>query len=103
MQNEQTGNIEKLMSVADMLRTGDKSKTQRWEDKVRENIKKGKMVHPDFVKPDGSPIPKEAIIFKVGELIDIKGYTYRLVYLNEKTLIFEPVKPEDILPGDGKE
>jgi len=45
-------------------------------------------------RPNGSPVPKHWTILTVDELVEIKGYTFKVVYINESTLILEPVKLE---------
>jgi len=99
MQNEETGKIEQLTEL----------KTP--EDLAKLNMRLQQKVggfYPNLIKLDGSPVSKTAIVFTIDELVDIKGYTYRLVYMNESTLVFTPVSPEDSVKflkkaGDGKE
>ena len=50
-----------------------------------------------LIRPNGEPIPKHWSIFTVGELIVIKDYTFRVAYINESTIVFEPVKPTDAI------
>ena len=44
-----------------------------------------------LVRPNGKPVPKHWSIFKVGEDVTVKDYTFKVVYLNESTIILEPV------------
>lgn len=44
-----------------------------------------------LVRPDGSPVPKHWSVFSVGELVVIKDYTFRVAYIGEKIILFEPV------------
>jgi len=46
-----------------------------------------------LLRADGSPVPKHWTILKQGELIDIKGYTFRIEYIGETAILLEPVKP----------
>ncbi len=54
-------------------------------------------LHPDptdatkLVRPDGTPIPKNAIVFHEGEEVVLKGYTYRVAHINEASIVLEPV------------
>ena len=48
-----------------------------------------------LLRPDGSPVPKSWTIFKVGELVVIKDYTFRVAYIGESNILFEPVKATD--------
>lgn len=43
-----------------------------------------------LVRPDGSPVPDNWITFKVGELVEIKGYTFVVKYIGETSILFEP-------------
>ena len=44
-----------------------------------------------LVLPDGNPVPKHWSVFEVGEDVVIKGYTFRVVYVGETSILFEPV------------
>lgn len=76
------------------------------EDKERfERIKQhiGKLeimasdYHPNLFRPDGSPVPIHWSVFKIGELVMIKDYTFRVAYIGESNILFEPVKPDEPL------
>lgn len=45
-----------------------------------------------LVRPDGSPVPQHWTVLTVGEHVEVKGYTFKVGYINETTLILEPVK-----------
>jgi hypothetical protein len=45
----------------------------------------------ELVLPDGKPVPKHWAIFAVGEDVVIKGYTFRVAYIGETAILFEPV------------
>jgi hypothetical protein len=47
----------------------------------------------DLVRPDGSPVPKTWSTFRLGEEVIIKDYTFRVAYIGETSLLFEPVGP----------
>lgn len=49
-----------------------------------------------LVRPDGSEVPKHWAIFKVGELVVLKDYTFKIGYMNEGTIILEPVGPIEV-------
>jgi hypothetical protein len=49
-----------------------------------------------LVRPDGSEVPKHWAIFQVGELVVLKDYTFKIVYMNDGTIILEPVGPIEI-------
>ena len=44
-----------------------------------------------LVRPNGSPVPEYWSVFKVGEEITIKGHSFRVEYIGETSILFEPV------------
>lgn len=44
-----------------------------------------------LLRPDGSPVPKHWAVFKVGEVITIKNYSFKVAYIGETAILFEPV------------
>lgn len=48
---------------------------------------------PVLLRPDGSPVPDTWIQFQVGEHVEIKGYTFRVGWVGETAILFEPVGP----------
>lgn len=46
-----------------------------------------------LARPDGSPVPDHWAVFAVGENVVIKNYTFRVAYVGESTILFEPVGP----------
>lgn len=51
-----------------------------------------------LLRPDGSPVPAHWSTFTVGEQVIIKNYTFRVAYIGETAILFEPVGP--IVVGD---
>ncbi len=49
--------------------------------------------YPGLIRPDGTPVPKHWAVFHVGEEIVIKGYTFKVAYIGETSILFEPVGP----------
>lgn len=45
----------------------------------------------DLVRPDGSPVPAHWPVFVVGEMVVIKDYTFKVAYIGETAIMFEPV------------
>ena len=45
----------------------------------------------NLCRPDGSPVPKHWPIFQVGESVVIKNYTFKVAYIGETAILFEPV------------
>ena len=59
-----------------------------------------KLVHGS-VRPDGSPVPEHWSIFTVGEEVTIKDYTFKVAYIGESAILFEPVGPR-VLDNDSE-
>lgn len=74
---------------------------QPGESKLEKAIAKlgGKIAdyHAGLLRPDGSPVPIHWSVFKIGELVTIKDYTFRVAYIGESNILFEPVKPDEPL------
>lgn len=47
----------------------------------------------DLVRPDGTPVPNHWSIYKVGESVVVKDYTWQVVHIGEKHMLLEPVGP----------
>lgn len=47
-----------------------------------------------LLRPDGTPVPKHWAIFTLGEHVVIKDYTFKVCYLGETAVLFEPVAPQ---------
>ena len=45
----------------------------------------------ELVLPDGKSIPSHWAVFTVGEDVVIKGYTFRVAYIGDTSILFEPV------------
>jgi len=48
-----------------------------------------------LLRPDGSEVPKHWAVFQIGELVALKDYTFKIAYMNDGTIILEPVGPAD--------
>jgi len=46
-----------------------------------------------LLRPNGQPVPKHWSVFTVGEDVVIKDYTFRVAYVGETNILFEPVGP----------
>lgn len=79
--NEMLANFEK--SVSDQAKTLAQLSLQRM----------------DLLRPDGTPVPKHWTVFSLSELVNIKGYTFRVAHIGESHILFEPVGPMDIAIG----
>ncbi len=43
-----------------------------------------------LLRPDGSPVPAHWCVFAVGELVSIRNCTFRVAYVGEAAILFEP-------------
>ncbi len=46
-----------------------------------------------LVRPDGTEVPKHWTQFQVGEAVVIKDYTFKVAYVGETSILFEPLGP----------
>ena len=53
-----------------------------------------------LLRPNGEPVPAHWTIFQLGELVELKGHTFRVAYFNENTVLLEPA-PIPVLPAAG--
>jgi hypothetical protein len=71
--------------------------TNRFESLQEDKTLRDKILALDqranLLRPDGTPVPKHWSIFAIDEEITIKNYTFKVVYINESSITFEPVKP----------
>jgi hypothetical protein len=51
-----------------------------------------------LLRPDGSPVPAHWSVFREGEVITVKNYQFRVVYIGETSILLEPAGP--VLLGD---
>lgn len=54
--------------------------------------------HSSLVRPNGEPVPRHWTQFRLGELVEIKNYRFRVAYIGETTILFEPFAP--VIIGD---
>lgn len=50
-----------------------------------------------LVRPNGKPVPPHWAIFTIDEQLIIKDYTFKIAYMNETTIVLEPVGPVPII------
>ena len=70
--------------------------------RMMENEARGIAAMARLVRPDGTPVPKHWTVFAQGELVAIKDYTFKVAYIGETSILFEPVGPV-ILKQEGGE
>lgn len=90
MMNPDTNKFEPLAEKA-----SDEQLKNRHERRKEEALQRklGKLTRAQLVRPDGSPVPDHWSIFTVGEEVAIKNYTFKIVYIGETSILFEPVGP----------
>ena len=49
--------------------------------------------YPNLLRPNGKLVPKTWTIFSMGEEVVIKDYTFKVAYIGETSILFEPVGP----------
>lgn len=95
--NPETNRFEKLTELTE--NPGYEAQlAQRYEAKMAETLAKAS---PQLLRPDGSPVPETWSTYREGELVVVKGYTFRVAHIGESYLVLEPVAPEDALPATG--
>lgn len=72
-----------------------KDMTKEEQDRLAEMLAKvhGAENGVVLIRPDGSPVPKHWSVFTVGEKVVIKNYTFKVAYIGESNILFEPVGP----------
>ena len=49
-----------------------------------------------LLRPNGEPVPEHWTQFQIGECVVIKNYTFRVAYIGETSILFEPVGIPDL-------
>lgn len=57
-------------------------------------------VEGSLLRPDGTPVPPHWAVFSIDERVIIKNHIFKVAYIGETSILFEPVSPADVLPGD---
>lgn len=91
--NPDTNRFEPLTKEEDD-RIGDELKDSLMEE--FQQMIKGK--HAGLVRPDGTGVPKHWTVFAQDELVVIKDYTFKVAYIGETSILFEPVGPVIVKP-----
>ena len=82
-----TDQLEELFMITELRDSSTKAKQQIQlliDEKYKGSV---------LVRPNGTPIPKHLSILQVDEKIVIKDYTFKVAYMNDTTLVLEPVGP----------
>lgn len=73
--NPETNKFEKLMEDADSA--------------LLDEIQK----KTSLLRPNGEPVPKHWSVFRDGEHVVVKNYTFKVVHIGEQYMVLEPVGP----------
>lgn len=84
--NPDTNRFEQLREATD-----GESVTHRQNREALERMLQG--AKSTLVRPNGEPVPAHWSTFTVGERVVIKDYTFKVVYIGETNIMFEPVGP----------
>jgi hypothetical protein len=105
MVNPDTNKFEELCEkVVDQSEETAERLSRFIEDSIKSGhiVDKGENFNPfpktRLVRPDGTPVPEHWSTFKVGENVVIKNYTFKVAYIGETSILFEPVGP--VMIGD---
>jgi len=94
--NPDTNRFEPLTEEPRELRQ-DKETTRRQMQELQRRLKTADadllQAAGQLIRPDGSPVPKTWSVFQQGETVVIKNYTFRVAYIGETSILFEPVGP----------
>jgi hypothetical protein len=85
--NPNTNKFEKVSSDED---------TYNQEEANKELLKILKSEQRKFKRADGSPVPEHWPVFELGEHIVIKDYTFKVAYVGETSILFEPIGTSNI-------
>lgn len=88
--NPETNRFELVKTTAEQ----DDAELNRQESMLMQALKTG-MEQPLY-RADGSEIPKHWSTFRAGEEVLIKGYWFKVAYIGETAILFEPSRPADI-------
>lgn len=80
MMNPETNKFEMLKQIDE----------EKFKDKFAKRITE-EFDPTAFVRPNGEPVPKHWSVFKEGEELVVKNYTFRVAHIGEKHLLLEPV------------
>lgn len=75
----------------------DIGRLQRMVQRLKESDKIGpRQTTTALLRPNGDPVPQHWTQFQIGEHVAIKDYTFRVAYIGETSILFEPVGIPDL-------
>lgn len=93
--NPETNEFERLAQLDELRGEAEKRARGQLEEKLRELQAHADTQGntPQLYRPDGRSVPEHWSVFKVGEHIVIKNYTFKVAHIGESHILFEPVGP----------
>jgi len=92
--NPKTGKFEELSfdtsEEAIAKYVGDKAR------RIRQAVNQEARITGQLLRPNGEPVPKHWAVFAIDELVEIKGNTFKVKYIGETSILFEPVSVKEI-------
>lgn len=72
---------------------GSEEQQQAFEHAATEQLKRlvAQQNAGRLIRPDGTEVPPHWSTFQVGEEVVIKDYTFKVAYIGETAILFEPV------------
>jgi hypothetical protein len=67
--------------------------TNRFEELSESIARRLAKAQSDLLRPNGEPVPQHWTQFSMGEHVVIKNYTFKVGYIGETSILFEPVGP----------
>jgi hypothetical protein len=74
----------------------DIGRLQRMVQRLKEQDKNGPRPTTTLLRPNGEPVPQHWTQFQIGECVVIKNYTFKVAYIGETAILFEPVGIPDL-------
>lgn len=90
MMNPETNRFELCKTTAEQ----DESEFQRQTEMLKKAITN--QFEQPLYRADGTEVPKHWSTFRVDEEVMIKGYWFRVAYIGETAILFEPSRPANL-------
>ena len=90
--NPETNKLEPLheKAVRDLVKEAKQAQGSKMLESFKAQLEGKESV---LVRPDGSPVPKQWAVFRIGEKVVLKNYTFMIAGIGEHSLLLEPVGP----------
>jgi len=90
--NPETNRFEELTALEQTVRQQENRELRNKLEALTADTLKSKLEAKLF-RPDGTPVPEHWTVFRVGEILTIKNYNFKVAYIGETSILFEPVGP----------